>query len=72
MLAEETGAAPDDIEALGPAGALMVVHRMLVERVRKRALAGRRGSELVDDFRTKARRAFRWLERGLGAFAVKS
>jgi len=72
VLAEERGAAPDDIEALGAAGALMVVHRMLVDRVRKRVLAGRRGSELVDDFRTQARRAFRRLERGLGDFAVKS
>jgi AcrR family transcriptional regulator len=66
------GAPPDDIEALGAAGALMVVHRMLVDHVRNGVLSGRRGSELVGDFRAQARRAFRRLERGLGDFAVRS
>ena len=72
VLAGESGAAPDDIEALSVAGALMVVHRMLVDHIRKRVLGGRRGSELVGDFRTQARKAFRRLERGLGDFAIKS
>jgi len=72
VLAEESGAAPDDVEALGAAGALMFVHRMLVDGVRKRVLAGRRGSELVEDFRSEARRAFRRLEHGLGDYAVKT
>jgi AcrR family transcriptional regulator len=71
VLAEETGAEADDIEALGAAGAMMAVHRVLVDRIRKRVLAGRRGSELVEDYRTQARRAFRRLERGLGDYAVK-
>ena len=71
VLSEATGAAADDVEALGAAGAMMAVHRMLVDRVRKRVLAGRRGSELVEDYRTQARRAFRRLERGLGGYAVK-
>ena len=72
VLAEETGASPDDVEPLGAAGAMMVVHRMLVDHVRKRVLAGRRGSQLVEDFRSQARRAFRRLEHGLGDYAVKS
>jgi AcrR family transcriptional regulator len=72
VLAEEAGAAADDVEVLGTAGALMVVHRMLVDRVRKRVLAGRRGAELVDDYKAQARRAFRRLERGLGDYAVKT
>ena len=72
VLAEETGAAADDVEVLGTAGALMVVHRMLVERVRKRVLAGQRGAELVDDYKSQARRAFRRLERGLGSYGVKT
>ena len=72
VLAEETGAAPDDAEPLAAAGALMVVHRMLVDHIRKRVLAGSRGSDLVGDFRTHARKAFRRLDRGLGDFAIKS
>jgi AcrR family transcriptional regulator len=72
VLAEETGAAPDDVEPLGAAGALMVVHRMLVDHIRKQVLAGRRGSQLVEDFKSQARRAFRRLERGLGDYAVKT
>jgi AcrR family transcriptional regulator len=71
VLAEDTGAAPDDVEPLGAAGALMVVHRMLVDHVRKQVLAGRRGSQLAEDFRSQARRAFRRLEHGLGDYAVK-
>jgi AcrR family transcriptional regulator len=71
VLAEETGASPDDAEPLGTAGALMVVHRVLVERVRKQVLAGRPSSQLVDDYRSQARRAFRRLEHGFGEYAVK-
>ena len=72
VLAEDTGASPDDAEPLGTAGALMVVHRLLVDHVRKEVLAGRRGSQLVEDYRSQARRAFRRLEHGLGDYAVKS
>lgn len=72
LLAEETGAAPDDAEPLATAGALMVVHRLLVDHVRKEVLAGRRGPQLVEEYRSQARRAFRRLERGLGDYAVKT
>jgi len=72
VLAEDTGVAADDVEPLAAAANLMVVHRMLVDDVRKRVVAGRRGSQLVDDFRSQARRAFRRLEHGLGDYAVKS
>jgi AcrR family transcriptional regulator len=72
LLAEETGAAPDDAEPLATAGALMVVHRLLVDHVRKEVLAGRRGAQLVEDYRSQARRAFRRLEHGLGDYAVKA
>jgi hypothetical protein len=34
-------------------------------------VAGRRGSRLVEDFTSQARRAFRRLENGLGDYAVK-
>jgi hypothetical protein len=72
LLAEETGAEADDVEALGAAGAMMVVHRMLVDRVRKRVLAGRRGSELVEDYKSQARRALRRLEHGFGDYGMKT
>jgi AcrR family transcriptional regulator len=72
VLAEDTGVAADDVEPLAAAATLMVVHRMLVDHVRKEVVAGRRGSQLVDDFRSQARRAFRRLEQGLGDYAVKS
>jgi len=72
VLAEATGASPDDAEPLATAGALMAVHRVLVEHARKEVLAGRRGPQLVEDYRSQARRAFRRLERGLGDYAVKS
>jgi AcrR family transcriptional regulator len=72
VLAEDTGAASDDVEPLAAAATLMVVHRMLVDHVRKEVVAGRRGSQLVEDFKSQARRAFRRLEQGLGDYAVKS
>jgi hypothetical protein len=43
QLAEEAGAQPGDVEAIGVAGALMGVQRALVGYVRSRVLAGRRG-----------------------------
>jgi AcrR family transcriptional regulator len=72
LLAEETGAAQDDVEPLGAAGTLMLVHRMLVDHVRKQVVAGRRGPQLADDFRSQARRAFRRLEQGLGGYAIRA
>jgi AcrR family transcriptional regulator len=72
VLTEDTGVAADDVEPLVAAATLMVVHRMLVDDVRKQVVAGRRGSQLVDNFRSQARRAFRRLEHGLGDYAVKS
>jgi AcrR family transcriptional regulator len=72
VLAEETGASADDAEPFGTAGAMMVVHRVLVEHVRRQVIARRRGAELADDFRSQARRAFRRLERGLGDYAIKT
>jgi hypothetical protein len=49
----------------------MLVHRLLVDHVRKQVLAGRRGPQLVKDFTLQAQRAFARLERGLGTYAMK-
>ena len=65
LLAEETGADPDDVEAMAAAAALFGAHRAVVNHVRKRVAAGRRGTALVDETRTQIRRAFGRLEKGL-------
>lgn len=71
LIAEETGADPDDVEARSVAGALMAVQRALVARVRARVLDGQRGPELAADAKAQARRAFGRLQSGLGDYAAK-
>jgi len=71
VLAAETGADLDDVEAVTVASVLMAAHRALVEHVRRRVLAGQRGARLADDYRAQARRAFARLERGLSGYAIK-
>jgi AcrR family transcriptional regulator len=71
MLAEETAAAPDDVEPWAVASALMGMHRALVAYVRSRALAGRRGRQLVADARAQVVRGFARLERGIGDYAIR-
>ena len=72
LLAEETGADPDDVEAMAAAAALFGAHRAVVNHVRKRVAAGRRGTALVDETRTQIRRAFGRLEKGLGTYSVRA
>ena len=72
LLAEETGADPDDVEAMAGAAALFGAHRAVVNHVRKRVAAGRRGTALVDETRTQIRRAFGRLEKGLGTYSVRA
>jgi AcrR family transcriptional regulator len=71
LLAAETKTGSDDVEAMAAAAALIGAHRVIVEDVRRRVLAGRRGAALVEDARSQIRRAFGRLERGLGDYAVK-
>jgi AcrR family transcriptional regulator len=71
LLAAETKTGSDDVEAMAAAAALIGAHRVIVEDVRRRVLAGRRGAALVEDARSQIRRAFGRLERGLGEYAVK-
>jgi AcrR family transcriptional regulator len=71
ILARETGVPEDDLEAWTAASALMGTHRALVAFVRARALSGQGAATVAADLRTQARRAFRLLEGGLGAYAVK-
>jgi AcrR family transcriptional regulator len=71
LLARETGAGADDVEARVAASSLMAVQRALVAHVRRRVLAGWRGKRLADDYRAQARRALSRLERGLDGYAVR-
>jgi AcrR family transcriptional regulator len=71
LLAQETGASPDDIEPLTVASALMGAHRALVTHVRAGVLTGRRGTALAADARLQATRAFALLGNGLADDAIK-
>jgi hypothetical protein len=71
LLAEETGASPDDVEPLAVANALMGTQRALVSYVRSSVLAGRRGARLVREARAQATEAFDRLRNGLGDYATK-
>jgi AcrR family transcriptional regulator len=73
LLAEETSADPDDIEASVAANAMMGVHQNLIRYTRRRILEGRSQGgrdHLPRDVRAQAERAFSLLERGLGPYAT--
>ncbi|MDQ7904465.1 TetR/AcrR family transcriptional regulator [Phytohabitans sp. ZYX-F-186] len=71
LLAQETGAAGDDLTARVAANALVGVHRTLIEYVRRRVLADDGVRRLADDVRVRAESAFALLERGLGDYATR-
>jgi AcrR family transcriptional regulator len=68
LIAEETGARPDDVEPWIVANALMGVQRALVEYVRREVLAGRRGPRIARAVRSQGERALALLERGLADY----
>ena len=70
LLAEEVGAAADDIEPWVAANALLGVHRALIDHVRRQTLAGDDDpARLARDLRARGKRAFQLLEAGLGGYA---
>jgi AcrR family transcriptional regulator len=71
LLADETGAAPDDVEPHAVANALLGVHRALIGYSRRRALAGTPADQVARELRAQAEQAFARLERGLGDYGVK-
>lgn len=71
LIAEETGASPDDPTPWVAANALMGVHRALLGRVRSGILAGTPRSRLARDVRSQGERTLALLERGLGSYALK-
>ena len=71
LVAEETGAGPDDVEPWVVAHALLGVHRALIEYVRRRVLAGETVPQIAEGLRAQARVALARLESGLGDYDVK-
>jgi AcrR family transcriptional regulator len=69
LLAEETGARPDDVRPHVAAAALVGVHRALIDYSRKRIAAGELGPRLTRDIRAQGRRAFAMLEGELRDYA---
>jgi AcrR family transcriptional regulator len=67
LLAEQSNAAPDDVEAHAVAGALMAAHRALVAYIRQAAGSGRCAG-LAQDARAQATRVFDRLETGLDGY----
>jgi AcrR family transcriptional regulator len=71
LLAEETGAAPDEVEPRVAANALLGVHRALVDYSRRQIMAGVRNPQLARRVRAQGRKALALVERGLADYAVK-
>jgi len=72
FLADETGAAEQDIRAEVVANALMGVHRALVGLVRSLSSAGVPGPEIAAHVEQEAERGFSMLVHGLGDFGSQA
>ena len=72
LLAEETGAAPDDIEPRLAAEAMMAFHRSLIDFARRRALSRKGGADLAAEIRSAGEHALAFLEDGLGEYARRA
>jgi AcrR family transcriptional regulator len=72
LLAEETGAAPDDIEPRLAAEAMMAFHRSLIDFARRRAFSGKSRADLAAEIRAAGEKALTLLERGLGDYARRA
>jgi AcrR family transcriptional regulator len=71
LIAEETGARPDDVRPSVVAHALIGFHRSLVEYVRRGTLAGTPNRKLARDLHGQAKAGLGALEHGLGGYGVK-
>ena len=72
VLAEESGASPDDPEPWAAAHAMIGAHRALVSYARRQVVEGARNPALARDVEARGGRAIALLEGGLGDYAVKS
>lgn len=71
LLADETGAGPDDLEPWVAAAAMFGAAQALVEFARRRVVEGARPPDLTRALRHRADRAVALLEGGLGDYAIK-
>jgi hypothetical protein len=72
LLADETGAAPDDIEPRLAAEAMMAFHRSLIDFARRRALSRGSAADLAAEIRAAGDRALTLLESGLGDYTRRA
>jgi AcrR family transcriptional regulator len=72
LIATETRAREGSVEPRVVASALIDVHRLLIDYVRERTLAGDSAREISRGVRAQAKRAFAVLEQGLGGYGVKA
>ncbi|TDD70122.1 TetR/AcrR family transcriptional regulator [Actinomadura rubrisoli] len=70
LLAEETGAGPDDITPRAAAAMLFAAQGVLVEQIAERKRAGETLEEMRADVYAAAARVFDLLEHGLGDYAA--
>jgi AcrR family transcriptional regulator len=71
LLADETGAEPDDVVCHAVANAMLGLHRALIDHVREQALAGASAARIRRAVKAEAERALAQLERGLRDFGVR-
>jgi AcrR family transcriptional regulator len=71
LLAEETGAGPDDIEPRLAAEAMMAYHRSLIDFARRRSTSRKRSGDLAAEIRAEGKRALAFLEHELGEYAKR-
>src|SRR3954447_7270393 len=72
LIAEETRTGEGSIEPRVVASALIDVHRLLIDYVRERTLAGDAAPDIARGLRAQAKRAFGVLEQGLGDYGLKA
>jgi AcrR family transcriptional regulator len=71
MIAEETGARPEQVEPWLAAHAVLGLYASLLELARDQVLAGVRGPELSAELRRQGRRGLSLLQFGLAGYAKK-
>lgn len=71
LIAEDTGAGPDDIAPRAAAAMIFAVQTVLIEQIADRKRAGETLQEMREDVYATAARAFDLLEHGLGDYAAR-
>ena len=73
LIAEDTGTAPDDVQAWVVAHVLIGTHQALIGFVHRRLIAGPKDhARLAREVRAQGQQALQMLERGLADYGVKA